>query len=46
MNNLLQLKGTFQQKKNKVRPGSPELPRNASVTVKHLGKLKHDLETL
>ncbi len=46
MNNLLQLKGTFEQKGNEQRVGPPELPANAIVTVEHLKKLKNDLEKL
>jgi hypothetical protein len=46
MNNLLQLKGAFLQKKNKSVPGCPELPVNTTISVKHLEKLKQDLEIL
>lgn len=46
MNDLLQLKGTFEQKSNNSRPGSPELPSEATVKVEHLEKLKNDLEAL
>lgn len=43
MNNLLQLKGTFEQKKKTGGPGSPVLPSNVSVCTEHLIKLKNDL---
>lgn len=46
MNELLNLKGTFEQKSNKSRPGAPKLPANTTVKVEHLEKLKDDLESL
>ena len=46
MNNLLQLKGTFEQKSNASRPGAPELPVKSEVSVEHLKKLKEDLKKL
>lgn len=46
MNQLLQLKGKFEQVKGKGRPGPPELPTGASVKIEHLEKLKSDLEDL
>lgn len=45
MNNILELKGIFEQKKS-TRPGPPELPNNSKVTVDELKKLKSDLEKL
>lgn len=46
MNELLQLKGTFEQKSSNSRPGAPELPSQTTVKVEHLEKLKNDLVTL
>lgn len=46
MNNLLQLKGKFEQASNNSRPGSPNLPKGKSVNVSHLEKLKKDLQEL
>ncbi len=46
MNNLLQLKGTFEQKANKSTPGSSNLPTNSSLSVLHLEQLKKDLDVL
>lgn len=46
MNELLQLKGTFEQKSSNSRPGAPELPSQTTVKVEQLEKLKNDLETL
>ena len=40
MNDLLQLKGTFQQVKNSVGFGYPELPPHKMVEAKHLRDLK------
>lgn len=44
MNDLLQLKGTFLQKKGENKPGAPLLPAGTEVSVNHLVKLKQDLE--
>lgn len=46
MNDILQLKGTFEQKSNSSRPGAPELPAKATVKVEHMKQLKRDLEQL
>lgn len=46
MNQLLQLKGSFEQIKGKNKPGPPKLPENTSVKVQHLEKLKRDLVSL
>ncbi len=43
MNDLLQLKGTFQQISNPVGFGFPELPPKTSVDVQHLRNLKTQL---
>lgn len=45
MNNVLELKGLFEQKKNVV-PGPPSLPKQTKVTVEKLKSLKNDLERL
>lgn len=46
MNNLLQLKGTFEQVKNNSGPPIPTLPAGKSVNVQHLEKLKSQLINL
>lgn len=46
MNDLLQLKGEFFQKKNTNRPGAPNLPNNKSVEIDKLKSLLADLERL
>ena len=46
MNNLLQLKGRFEQKSSTNRPGSPNLPTGQSVNVSHLEKLQKNLYEL
>ncbi len=46
MNSLLQLKGTFEQKKRIGRVGASNLPKNKSVTSTHLKKLLGELEYL
>lgn len=47
MNDVLQLRGAFQQRPNGGKPGSPNIPKNAeSVTSKHLSKLVKQLEDL
>ena len=46
MNNILQLKGTFNSKKNTNKPGSPNLPRNQFVTSDHIGELINQLEEI
>jgi len=43
MNNILQLKGRFQNRKNPSRPGPTNLPVGAIVTVEHLEDLKMQL---
>lgn len=44
MNNLLQLKGQFQHKKNGQGFGRPNLPAGGSVYVEHIVDLKDELE--
>lgn len=47
MNDVLQLKGTFQQRPNGGRPGSPNVPKSAaSVSSEHLKKLIKQLQDL
>ena len=46
MNDLLQLKGNFEQKSNSSSGGGSTLPKNATVTAEHLEKLHHDLTEL
>lgn len=46
MNDLLQLKGTFEQASGKNKPGPPNLPAGKSVDVLKLKKLYDDLERL
>ncbi|MBS6502197.1 MAG: S8 family peptidase [Clostridium sp.] len=46
MNQLLQLKGSFEQNDGKNRPGPPKLPKNTSVKVQHLQSLKRDIVAL
>ncbi len=43
MNNLLQLKGTFEQASSSSRPGAPNLPAGKSVKVSHLKQLQKNL---
>lgn len=43
MNDLLNLKGTFQQENRNSRPGPPSLPANTEVSVQHMKKLLDDL---
>ena len=43
MNNTLQLKGVFEQKKNDSKPGSPNLPKDKSVKIEQLEKIFDDL---
>lgn len=45
MNNILELKGSFEQKRNNT-PGPPELPKGSKVSVDKIKKLKGDLENL
>ena len=46
MNNLLQLKGTFEQKVSDSRPGSPNLPTGQSVDASKLNLLLENLSEL
>lgn len=44
MNNLLQLKGRFEQAPNSSRPGLPSLPKSQSVQVSEMEKLRNELQ--
>lgn len=44
MNNILQLKGRFEQRPNGSRPGSPKLPKGKTVSASHLYELAKQLE--
>lgn len=46
MNNLLQLKGTFEQASSNSRPGAPNLPAGKSVKVLQLEQLQKNLVEL
>ena len=47
MNDILQLRGTFNQRPSGNRPGPPKLPKNAkSVSSNHLKRLVKELEEL
>ena len=46
MNNVLQLKGTFQHRKNSSKPGPPSLPKGTSVQAEHLATLLEQLERI
>lgn len=46
MNNILQLKGRFEQRPNGSRPGSPKLPKGKSVSASHLYELAKQLERI
>ncbi len=47
MNNILQLKGTFQQRSSETKPGYRNIPKNAkSITTKKLETLSDDLENI
>ena len=43
MNEILQLKGRFEQGNSKNKPGASNIPKNQHVSVEHLYKLKKDL---
>ena len=46
MNNILQLKGRFEQRPNASRPGSPKLPKGKTVSASHLYELAKQLERI
>lgn len=43
MNDLLQLKGVFEQKDGKNKPGASNLPKDKYVTIEHLYSLRNNL---
>ena len=46
MNPILQLKGSFNQRANPSRPGSPALPPKASINIHHINQLKKQLQDI
>ncbi len=46
MNNVLQLKGRFEQRPNSSKPGSPKLPKGKSVSSLHLFELSEQLKRI
>lgn len=46
VNNILQLKGTFEQKSRKAGFGKPKLPKDGEVLISHIEKLLSDLKSL
>ncbi len=46
MNNILQLKGRFEQRPNGSKPGSPKLPKGKSVEAFHLRELANQLDKI
>lgn len=46
MNNILQLKGRFEQRANGSRPGAPKLPKGQSVSSMHIHELSAQLERI
>lgn len=46
MNSILQLKGRFEQRSNRSRPGSSKLPKGKSVSASHLRELEKQLERI
>ena len=46
MNNILQLKGRFEQRPNSSKPGSPKLPKGTSVSSLHLIELSEQLKRI
>lgn len=46
MNNILQLKGRFEQRPNGSKPGAPKLPKGKSVEAFHLSELANQLDKI
>lgn len=46
MNNILQLKGRFEQRPNSSKPGSPKLPKSKNVSSAHLFELAQQLQSI
>lgn len=43
MNNILQLRGQFQKRKNVNGFGTTNLPKGSKVTAEHVGNMKQQL---
>ena len=46
MNEILQLKGIFEQSSSKNKPGPPNIPKNKHIQLQHLYLLREDLENV
>lgn len=46
MNNILQLKGRFEQRPNSSKPGAPKLPKGKKVSSLHLEELAEQLKKI
>lgn len=46
MNDLLQLKGRFEQRPNESRPGPPSLPKDKEISTEHLRNLERQLRAI
>ncbi len=46
MNEILQLKGHFEQRKNDSRPKAANIPKNSEVNIDHLINLKNNLKEI
>ena len=46
MNNILQLKGRFEQRSNSSKPGLPKLPKGKSISSVHLIDLSRQLRRI
>lgn len=46
MNEILQLKGRFEQKNLGNKPGPSNIPKDKFVTIEHLTNLKRDLQSV
>lgn len=46
MNDILNLKGTFEQKSSDRRPGAPTLPKNTTISISDINRLIHSLEDM
>ena len=42
MNDILQLKGKFEQRQNESKPGASNIPKEKKVRLEHLKKLKEN----
>ena len=41
MNDILQLKGKFEQRKNESKPGASNIPKEKKVRLENFGKMKN-----